>query len=537
MPITLSDGNVMDLHFGRFDERQRRYRIRLPNSAQCWDYAPLIDVLRREPGFTQLRFTGLTARQWLDRLHAARSVDYWPYRDWYESVMRPRLAELGRRPRVPDNHYCIELARPPLVSSIPGHLQKLHLQSAAVSQWIATLIALTGQGLKTEELEVSGLLTRLRQLPGAARLTLDEVLDKIDLTHALPALACESHFAYVAAASWRDCCIRIPPKEYRRRGLMGEGREALHIIRYRHPSLAWSIVRTRYYDLLTPLSDWWSVLNEKGRFIEQPLFGFPTPEDAMAYAEYRMSQHYAVWGKSQSLPRWASYALPGGYGYRELLITLDHWPHDYQPRHYRTRNVLIHIRASIRLTREGRKVLYLDEVQSDWHADLHAAAKGQLSHASNPPPAPYRKEWPLLAMKMMLWWAQRLGVDGLAWSTAELQQSRWAAHGPPLLLYRKALPEAARALAGALSLPLESTLMAIRAPIRQVVWRRSAWRVCDRQGIPITKPFRHRHQAEHYADLTGVFIDVEVPVLWLAGLPRSEAIPLYGVSTLTNLSP
>lgn len=55
------DGCKLGLSINRFDERQRRLRLRLSKAASCWDYAPLIDVVLREPGFAANRFLGKTA--------------------------------------------------------------------------------------------------------------------------------------------------------------------------------------------------------------------------------------------------------------------------------------------------------------------------------------------------------------------------------------------------------------------------------------------------------------------------------------------
>jgi hypothetical protein len=56
--------------------------------------------------------------------------------------------------------------------------------------------------------------------------------------------------------------------------------------------------------------------------------------------------------------------------------------------------------------------------------------------------------------------------------------------------------------------------------------------VQNRQGIPITKPFRTRTQTERFADLTRKFAVLNVPVLWLDGLPKIQSIPLYGLGTV-----
>ncbi|MCB1601891.1 MAG: hypothetical protein KDI66_17845, partial [Xanthomonadales bacterium] len=54
------------------------------------------------------------------------------------------------------------------------------------------------------------------------------------------------------------------------------------------------------------------------------------------------------------------------------------------------------------------------------------------------------------------------------------------------------------------------------------------WSVLDANSAPLTKPFRQREQAEKFADLVGKPVAAEVPAIWLKGLPRISAMPLYG---------
>ena len=119
--------------------------------------------------------------------------------------------------------------------------------------------------------------------------------------------------------------------------------------RFRHRSLGGLVPRTRFSDLLVDERDRWIVLDEKGRFIG--------------------------WGRHQAAAIWERFSLPGGDDRRELPIQLDDWPATCQPWHHRTRNVLAHVRGNTRLTTDARRTLFLGEVQSDWHAGLHAQAK------------------------------------------------------------------------------------------------------------------------------------------------------------------
>ena len=130
----------------------------------------------------------------------------------------------------------------------------------------------------------------------------------------------------------------------------------------------------------------------------------------------------------------------------------------------------------------------------------------------------------------MLWWAQRLGVDGLAWSTAELQLARWRGYGPPETLYRSVIPDAAQTLAKSLGLPFESTQLSVRTNSRRVELGTNGWIVRNANGCQITKPFRSRNQAESFADQTGDFLVVKVPVIWIGSMAPLRMIPLYGTA-------
>jgi hypothetical protein len=531
--FTMSDGSELGLHVSRFDERQRRMRLTLPKSANCWDYAPLVDIIRRETGFKDHRFTGKTAAQWLSDLQIQHSPDYQRFKDWYEAVLNCFLDSLKNRPRIPDNHYCIEVAMPPLESSLPRLVRELKLKRSSVGQWLATLQSLTNKGIKPEELEESGVLTRLQRLSEDTQVTEMQVLRMIDLSHVVPKFACESRYGFVSKGVWLEMCRSIPEREFKRRGLLGrQSAGAWHVMRFKHQALGWSIVRSRYSDLFTRRSDWWVVLNDKGHVIKQPLYGFDTVEDAMEFAQSQISQQFSAFGRDQALPKWERFSLPGGDGYQEILLQLDDWPGNYQPRHYRTRNVLVHIRTRVRTTQDGRRVLFLDEIQSDWHSDLHAEVKpeSRKRRETPPPDAPFRKEWPLLSLKLMVWWAQRLGVDGLAWSTAELQLARWRGYGPPETLYRSVIPDAAQSLAKSLGLPFESTQLSVRTNSRRVELGKMGWVVRNGKGCQITKPFRARKQAESFADQTGGFWVVKVPVLWIGAMAPLRVIPLYGIA-------
>lgn len=217
--------------------------------------------------------------------------------------------------------------------------------------------------------------------------------------------------------------------------------------------------------------------------------------------------------------KFSQYTLPGGQNYRELLITLpfgentssyktlqaerDSLRHKllgdtlpsgktvqqrldeidqqsenikssaYTSSHFDEPNVVAHLRFNERTDADGKRVMFIEEVQSDWHqqgrekgykveksegrerriaeieaefAEWQAANPGinssvwraenpdlveearSLDLANNPnrvPEAPFKTSWPELAFKRALMWAAENKFDRVAWTTGAQQAERY----------------------------------------------------------------------------------------------------------------
>lgn len=152
----------------------------------------------------------------------------------------------------------------------------------------------------------------------------------------------------------------------------------------------------------------------------------------------------------------------------------------FKSSHFKEPNVLAHVRFNERTDADGKKILFIEEVQSDWHqkgrkegykgnADTTGwtAKEGKGDPASGPvwevrdanrrwilgvprstaktakeailraadskrgpdgnrvPDAPFKKNWHELTMKRMLDWAVKNGFDKVAWTTGEQQAARY----------------------------------------------------------------------------------------------------------------
>lgn len=192
-------------------------------------------------------------------------------------------------------------------------------------------------------------------------------------------------------------------------------------------------------------------------------------------------------------PRYAGYQTPGGENYRELLLTLpvkkvqaaaddrdslfyagsneeppaagvrsmvDDEKSTYHSGHFDEPNILAHVRFNERTDAEGKRVLFVEEVQSDWHQQgrkdgyrgvsgkdkrneltmavydvpYDQATPGQQRWADETqaknsldgvPDAPFKQSWPMLAMKRMIRYAAENGFDRIAWTPSEIQAKRY----------------------------------------------------------------------------------------------------------------
>jgi len=203
---------------------------------------------------------------------------------------------------------------------------------------------------------------------------------------------------------------------------------------------------------------------------------------AIAPAQERFNQAAEARPTSAKFQQWV---LPGGENYQELMLPLpagrpegDYTvPDAHQYGETATDvNRIVHARFNERLDSEGRRVLFVEEIQSDWHqagrekgyrseqkinpdalsprlindADEHHAAEWAIVDASGNevlphefapnahqameqirlrfgqgvPEGPWRKTWHELMFRRMLRWAAENDFDVLAWTTGEQQAER-----------------------------------------------------------------------------------------------------------------
>ena len=132
--------------------------------------------------------------------------------------------------------------------------------------------------------------------------------------------------------------------------------------------------------------------------------------------------------------------LGGGENYREFVITSNKYDENQGPPfeggHFDEENIIGHFRTSDRTTADGKRVLYIDEIQSDW--GQKGREKGFKKDIDDPndsgqivrgPFVENTPKWTDLMVKRILAKAVDEGYDMVAFSPGYIQNMRWKEKG------------------------------------------------------------------------------------------------------------
>ena len=326
---------------------------------------------------------------------------------------------------------------PGLFSLLQRRLKDMGSHRAGAEQWKGTIANFQKKGLRTQELAYSGLGIQLEAIPvNADKLSANELANYCDFGRlrmsVIPVVRDAQRQLRFTSAPKRKLAKTIgQPKAQ-----LGQRR---FVSRF-DPVLGYRIERVEHQSLWGQESHWQAVtfkgqvlLDSKGKAL------LSNAELASAVAELHAKQNFP---KRISLGRWNHLAWNGGSDYREWLLTLPLFRATYFSSHFSVRNVLLHIRCDTRVGADDERVLVLQEVQSDWAQNARREiAYGELEPDAQECP-PFIKEWPLLAMKLVLLHAAHSGFEAVAWTSGAHQAFRYNGLGAVGLaeLYDKTLP-------------------------------------------------------------------------------------------------
>ena len=354
-------------------------------------------------------------------------------------VAARKAARNQEHPFLPAGGAADPFGVPYLLSTLRRRLVSMGAAKADAGQWRGTIENFQKKGLRAEELDRSHLMPELAALDTEGRrASAGELAEMCGFD--------ELRLSIIPVIGDAQRQLRFtakPPRVFKRtkklpKAQTGQTRAAVRfdpILGYRveqveHPTL-WG--GDRHWQAVAPDG---VVVQFAG---QQSLL--PTAEAAGEMAASHAKLYYP---KRVALGRWSHIAWTGGQDYREWLITIPFYPASYFSSHFLVRNVLAHVRCDVREGSAGERVLLLQEVQSDWAQYARRAIScGDMDPSDDECP-PFLKEWPALAMKLVLLHAAHQGLDAVAWTRGRHQAARYKGLGAAGLaeLYDRTLPRA-----------------------------------------------------------------------------------------------
>lgn len=541
--LVLSNGLVVDITADRARYNALRREI-FPDDSHVSLYGVIDVIYLNSPGYKDgplfdFYFSGYTIAD-VDRADGWSEHDYQKFYRWLlepEQVSRIELARL----RFTDDLNVVtvrdDFAPYHLYSSLLYKINQLTLARATVSQWKSTLTNLMRSGVKEEELIWSGVLDRLSLSGGdEVFLTKEQILGWVDFSPVRVAMSSEVISEFDGLVDFVEVARLLPTAEVKvPAGLLSD--DVQFLVRYISERYQYRIGFIRFLKHPYSLSHPWFLLDVSGNLIPNSVDGALFYNDLESAKKMAGRHVYSVLGippKKRFLNRYGYLTLHGGSDLREWVVTLPDYPRSFFGAHYSDRNVLVHIRASTRMSLSGRRLLFIEEVQSDWHQAGHQSGY-ENNGWGKVPNAPFKKEWPLLAMKLMLIRASKEAYDGVAWSYGGIHERRYTKGLPSVTrTYDQYIPQALNKIGKSFGLAVTEAVIKTREPWLTVVKKKNAWMVEGGEGRFSTRARFTEGEATEIAARHSRKLELSVPVFYINDSFRGEmsdfGLPLFGVT-------
>ena len=166
---------------------------------------------------------------------------------------------------------------------------------------------------------------------------------------------------------------------------------------------------------------------ELNKFIGRGRQNIGSFDEALIQAEQIMVEEGLIDPPKQTT-RFGEYTEPGGDNYREFLIKYNDPKVSFDGSHFDESNVIAHFRTKDRTTSDGKKVFYIEEIQSDW--GQQARQRGlKLSEEELAPFITDTDKWTQLTLKRILSKAVDEGYDFVSLTPGKAQMDRWNDEG------------------------------------------------------------------------------------------------------------
>lgn len=535
----LPSGRYVEIMAERARYHARRLKLRVSATTPHQQLYPLVDIMIDPTNNSNgchgcITFSGhtLADRNWVNQWE---DNDRRFFLNWLREESQVRVIEQARsRLLAEPGTTKEELFNYPgkLYSQLERRIQALSMQSATSMQWLRTLLNMKRDGIRREELDWSKLPQFLSQFDDNVQVTKEDLLAAIDFSQVVPQLSneleCngECHLPFVEVAQ------RIPGYQLQMAGYP-VNEEDIGVVRYRSttPSYRVGSIRPHGRALTVTEPPRWFVLGPYTKVIPDSATGkplFASKEAAKQAADAHARQSHRLRPTLSYSNTYEYMSLHGGDEYREWLVTLPDYHRSHFTAHYHERNILLHIRTKVRETTEGSRVLFIEELQSDWQ---QAVARYGLR--SGIPLAPFRKEWASLALKLMLIHAVEHDLDGIAWADAGVHESRYDKNMSALKrLYDQEIPRLLNRLGRPWQASVSEAQFQTRSPWLHAARCNECWKVEGGAGKFSTRPRYDKQQALALIERHSKAMTLSLPILSLPEAMknhiRESGLPLFG---------
>jgi len=551
--MVLPSGRIVDLSTNRSKYHALRQMGTGPASAHRELYS-LVDIIYRKTddegnpkrGWTEhdYEFSGYTletvrfATDWSDEEKSA-------LHQWIQKQDQRRRIETARR-RLIDHQQqlSVRLYSSPkhLYGLLQQRLTNLPLQSASAEQWLATINNYKQSGVREEEILWSGLRLYLQKQPPGRQISKPGILEILAKNNIRIEVSTEQLWGANGGLSFKEVATRMPHQAVYRAALKLDD-SCLCILRYLDECYNYrvGVVKTLNNSHHMALNRYWFALDPYGRAIinkeacveNKACLFFSNSVDAKLAADEHARAHLGIRTGARTHTHFDHLTLFGGSDYREWFVSLPDHQRIFFGAHFYDHNLLAHIRTTTRIDDAGRKLLFIEEVQSDWHQNgkRHGYDNSCWGKIAN---APFKREWPVLAVKLMLIQASENGFSGIAWSMGELQEMRYARHLQSIKqYYDREIPSALNALGKTFNCKVETTRINTRDPWLNVKKTQDKWRVADGNGKFETRArYNNRDEAMAVISRHCRVIDLQVPVFIISEEMRQQitdkGMPMFG---------
>lgn len=549
--MVLPSGRMVDISTDRSKYHALQHTGISSTSAHRKLYS-LVDVIYR-----QCDDSGIMKRGWTDydyefsgyTLDSVRFASDWSEADktelfsWIQQQEQQQRIETARR-RLTNNQENLSVKRysspQHLYSLLKNRLQALPQKRASASQWLSTITNMKQNGIRKEEIQWSGLNQYLAQFKKNQLINKLEILKYISNKHLRLELSIEQLWGDKGGLSFKEVALRMPHQVVYRAALKLD-ENCICLLRYVEDGCNYrvGVVKTLNNDHHMALNKYWFALDPYGRAIPKKnsvnnnsLF-FDNSLEAKIAADKHAREHFGMSNGVKTNTHFDHLTLYGGKDYREWFVTLPDYQRIYFGPHFYDHNVLAHIRTTTRTDIIGRKILFIEEVQSDWHQSgkrngYNNSSWGKVANA------PFKQEWSILAVKLMLIHASQNGYSGIAWSKGHIQELRYKRDLHSIKdYYDNKIPKALSKLGITFNCKVEVTKIKTRDPWLNIEKSQDKWRVADGEGKFKTKA-KYNNRDEAMAVITRHCREIElsVPVMYINEELRlqiaEKGLPLYG---------